>query len=136
MAKVDSTGDRIAKWMRGIAVVLALSWAGFWTFFGIASGIAERVSPVGVLYHSIFPGLIFLVSAIVAWRWGFIGGILLIVESLLVFVAYPIMFGQMPLLIMVFTLLTLALPPLIAGLLFLVSHRTSKKPKSSQTTGT
>ena len=54
--------------MHRFAVGLALAWAGFWTFFGIASGMAEGLSPLGILVHGSFPGLLFLVSALIAWR--------------------------------------------------------------------
>ena len=74
MTNINYTGDRTTKWMRYVARALALIWAGWWTFFGLASGLAEGLSPAGVLLHATLPGLIFLVSAVITWRWEAIGG--------------------------------------------------------------
>ena len=121
--------------MRHIARILALIWAGWWTFFGLASGLAEGVSPAGVLAHAALPGLAFLAGAAVAWRWETVGVVLLILEGLSVLVAYPIMTcAHFPLATIVFVLLTMALPPIAAGLLFLLGSRrlrTSAMPEKS-----
>jgi len=34
----------------------AILWAGFWTWFGLALGISERLPPLGVLLHTMAPG--------------------------------------------------------------------------------
>ena len=62
-----------------LARILSLAWGGWWTFFGLASGVGEKLRPAGVLVHATAPGLIFLASAILAWRWPVPGGVLLIV---------------------------------------------------------
>ena len=127
MKEIDYTGDRVARWMRYVARALALIWAGWWTFFGLACGLGEGMSPAGVLLHAALPGLIFLVSAAIAWRWEAIGGIVLVLEGLLVFIAYPVMtYSRFPLSTIVFVLLTMALPPLAAGFLFLASWQKSR----------
>lgn len=112
------------KWMRHIAGALVLLWAGFWLFFGVASGIGEGLSRGAVLVHTAFPGLIFLVSAVFAWRTQVIGAAVLLLEGLAVLIAYPIMtYHQFPFSTIVFVILTMSLPPLIAGLLFIASWR-------------
>jgi len=108
------------------ARVLALLWAAFWTWFGFASGIAEGLPPRGVLIHTAVPGLFFALLVVVAWRWQTPGGILLVAAGLFVGVAYPILFRRMPLLTIVLTLLTMAVPPLVAGILLLVEGWSSK----------
>jgi len=49
-------------------------------------------------------------------------GIILIVESVLLFVIYPVMWSYLPLHVRLLTLLVLAVPPMIAGILFIISH--------------
>ena len=115
---------RKTNWMRHVAGALVLVWAGFWLFFGLASGIAEGLSRGGVLVHTTFPGLIFLASAVVAWRTQVIGAALLLMEGLAVLIAYPIMtYHQFRFSTIVFVILTMSLPPLVAGLLFIASWR-------------
>jgi len=105
--------------MRWIARIIALLWAGFWTFFGIASGLGEGLDPAGVFMHTLLPGLIFLGSAFIPWRWQLWGGIVLILEGLVVLIGYPIMaHGRFELNMIISMLLTMALPPLISGILF------------------
>jgi hypothetical protein len=115
-----------AEWMRYTARALVLTWAGWWMFFGLASGTGERLSPLGVLLHAAVPGGIFLISALIAWRWEMPGAALLIVEGLIVCAGYPLMVsGRFPLATILFVLLTMALPPVLAGLLFLAGWRRS-----------
>jgi len=101
------------------ARVLAMLWAAFWTWFGLASGIAEGLSPAGVLVHTAVPGLFFVLLLLVAWRWEPLGGILLVLAGLLIAVAYPLVFRGKPLPMTISVLLTMALPALLAGILFL-----------------
>lgn len=77
-----------------------------------------------VLIHTTVPGLVFLVTALIAWRWQAVGGMLLLLEGLIVAVGYPWRFqGRFPLGTYVFMELTMALPPLVAGVLFLAASR-------------
>ncbi len=109
-------------WLRNIALCLALLWAGWWTFFGLASGFGERLSLVGVVVHTAVPGIVFLASALAAWRWTVVGGIVLLIEGLLVLIIYPIMVaGRFPKATIAFVLLTMAVPPLLAGCLLLTT---------------
>lgn len=110
------------KWMRYSAGVLTLVWAGFWSFFGLASGIGEGLSPMAVLVHAALPGLIFVGSAVVAWRTHVIGAVVLLIEGLVVLIGYPVMtYHQFPFSTIVFVILAMALPPLVAGFLFISS---------------
>lgn len=114
--------------MRHISRALALLWAGWWTFFGLASGLVEGLSPIGVFIHTAVPGLVFLASVAVAWRWEAIGAVLLLAEGLLVLIGYPLMVhGRFPLSTITLVLLTMAVPPLAAGSLFFASWRKSKR---------
>ncbi|MGB5635675.1 MAG: hypothetical protein WBM44_23180 [Waterburya sp.] len=115
-----NAGERVTKWMRYCARALAIIWAGWWTFFGLASGFGEGSDLVGVLIHTAFPGLVFLSVAVLAWRSPAMGGIALLLVGVLTFILFP---GTMdfPFPSRIFMLLTFHLPPLIAGFLSLAS---------------
>ncbi len=69
MADIDFTGDRATKWIRYMARSLALIWAGWWTFFALVSGAGEGLKGLLANAPNALPGLVFLVSAAIAWRW-------------------------------------------------------------------
>jgi len=73
-----------------------------------------------VLLYTAVPGLIFVLLLVVAWRWEAVGGALLVLISVLIAVAYPILFRRLPARTIILVLLTMAGPPLLAGILFLV----------------
>jgi uncharacterized integral membrane protein len=103
------------KWVRYLARGIALVWALWWTLFGLLAGISEGYDWLGIFRHAAVPGLVFLLAAVIAWRWEIIGGTLLILEGIATLVVFP------------FTrtlegFLTLFLPPLIAGTLFVASR--------------
>lgn len=112
--------EQVTKWMRYCARALAIIWASWWTFFGIASGLGEGSDIVGVLIHTAFPGLVFLSVAILAWQRLAMGGILLLLVGVLTFIMFP---GTMrfPFPTRIFMLLSFHLPPFVAGLLSLAS---------------
>ena len=114
MAIINDTGKVTTKWMRYIAVGLALIWAVCWTFFGLVSGAGEGLKGVLTNIPNTLPGLVFLVSTAIAWRWEAIGGVALLMCGLFALFFFHI--GKNP-----FLLLTMVLPPLVAGFLFLVS---------------
>ena len=106
--------------------ILMALWAAFWTWFGLASGIGEKLSPAGVFMHALIPGLFFCALLPVAWKWPMAGGILMAGVAVLVAVAYPaLMFRHRPVRWdwYGFILLTMALPPLATGVLLLAGAR-------------
>lgn len=109
--------------MLWLARGLSFLWAGFWVWFGLASGIGEKLSGVGVLMHTL-PGMVFLVPTVAAWKWPGVGGWVLVGMGVVIAVAYG-MFPpkHLPLQAVVMTDLMLALPPLIAGGLFVAASR-------------
>jgi len=116
------------NWMRWNARILALLWAAFWVWFGLASGIAEGAGFIGTIIHTASPGLILLASALLPWWNAKIGGGLLIIEGLIIAIAYPLIFGsRFPVSTVIYVLLTMSLPPLVAGFLFLLNYRLLKR---------
>jgi hypothetical protein len=117
------------NWTRTIARAIAAVWAGFWMFFGIASSIGEGLHLPGAIMHVLVPGLIFAGIALFAWRWQMHGAVVLIVSGALVMIIYPLVVGgRFPLSTVGFVLLTMALPPLVAGILLLIDAR--KHPRT------
>jgi Na+/proline symporter len=102
---------------RGIAVL----WAGFWLFFYIA----EPGKPhLRVMLAWVGVGLLFLGVALAAWRWEFTGGLLLLVAGLVTGVVYAIWWPpRLSVAIQIFTEIAFVVPPVVAGLLFLLHHR-------------
>ncbi|MCL5745942.1 MAG: hypothetical protein M1541_18790 [Acidobacteria bacterium] len=107
------------------ARALVALWAAFWIWFGLASGLGEGLDFTGVLLHAAVPGLVFAFLALVAWHWETAGGSLLILIALLIAGAYPKMMAGNPRVIFP-TIVVLALPPLVAGILF-VAHSRGKQ---------
>jgi len=117
--------------MRTLARIIAALWFGWWAFFGIASGLAEGGG--NLIFHLIFPILIFAVLLLVVWRWELVECILMILLGLIVAIAYPLPIGQnFPTTTSIFMELTMALPPLLAGLLLIAARRKSRAPAVSE----
>jgi hypothetical protein len=106
----------MARWL---VRLLTAAWALFWLWFGVASGIHEGLPWQGVTLHAVRPGLILVVIALIAWFWPRPGGVLLVVTAFVLAAWYGIYFGHMPTSAKLFVLSTLALPPLLGGLILL-----------------
>jgi len=105
------------------ARTLVVLWASFWIWFGLASGLSEGLDAAGILLHTAVPGLCFSFLVIVAWHWEVLGGSLLVLIGLLIGGAYPEIAAGNTQVAMVPTVVALALPPLVAGALFIVHSR-------------
>lgn len=101
--------------VRYAAKALALIWAGFWVFFALACCIGEGSSMLGIAIHG-GPFIFFLIGALIALRWDLAGGIVLLVEGLAIAIAAPILLHGPNVSL---TILMLAGPPLIAGIVLL-----------------
>ena len=110
------------KTVEYFARALALLWAGFWTCFFIAESLVWH-TPVYRMTIWVCVGLMFVILALVAWRWEVAGGLMLMVAGVLAALAYAI-WGprELPLTTRVTTLLIFGVPPAAAGALFLMHH--------------
>lgn len=105
------------------ARALALLWAGFWLFFFVAESLAWR-TPLHVMMIWVTLGLVFLLVTVVAWRWEATGGVLLLVVAFVAGIAYAMRPpADLPALSVAITTVVLSVPPLVAGILFLLHHR-------------
>ena len=102
---------------------IALLWAAFWLFFITAESIATDTPPLAMsLWMSV--GVIFLLLALLPWRHPRTGGILLLAAALISAVAYTLLPPpNLPLRVRIGTTALFAVPPLAAGLLFLIAPR-------------
>lgn len=106
-----------------VARTLALAWAGFWLFFFVAESAAWR-TPMSVALLWVGLGLLFVVLALAAWRWEMAGGLLLIIAGFLAGVAYAVWSPTyLPAISRVLTTVVCAVPPVTAGILFLMHRR-------------
>ncbi|MFQ5814114.1 MAG: hypothetical protein ACE5I2_13140 [Anaerolineae bacterium] len=115
-------------WQRSTARVLMIIAIVFWLWFGIGSAYVERAGPFNWLMHILVPGGIFILSTLAAWRWEGIGGALLVLEGLaaLSFIVRTFLWGSFTPSTLVLMCLTLGLPPLAAGILFLLYWQRSR----------
>jgi len=112
----------------GIAWSLTLAMVAFWLWFGVASGLSEHLGAGNVVAHLLVPGGVFAGIAAVAWRWRVAGAMLMIAAGGAVFVGYPILFGEFfPTATIVFVLLSMAAPPVAAGVLLLEARRLPRR---------
>jgi hypothetical protein len=111
--------------LRMAGLVVAAAWVLFWTFFAAGEALSARggFSPVPVLFVAALIG-----SLLTAWRLPMAGGILLLVEGLLVCAAYPIGFLRArSISTMAVVLLALAAPAIISGSLLVGSRMSSPR---------
>ncbi len=106
--------------------VLAFAWAFFWIWFGLVSGISEKIGFWATVVHATLPGGICLLAAITSLFWRKTGAWSMIFLGLAIMVAYPLYFGvHFPVSTVLFVLATMALPPIISGVLLLVFGKRS-----------
>jgi hypothetical protein len=109
------------------ARAVALVWAGFWTFFFTAESLAWH-TPLYEMTTWVCVGLMFVILALMAWRWEVAGGLILIAAGVIAALAYAI-WGPRELspAARVITLCVFGVPPAAAGALFLMHHHGIKQ---------
>jgi len=101
-----------------VALTLAVVWGVWWTVLGLVSGLGEGLDALGVVMHTVVPGGICLVLALFAIFRSRSGAWLLLGAGAVLAIGYPFLarpqFGWDVVAVME---LTLAAPPIIAGVL-------------------
>ena len=140
MTGVGRTTGWATKLMRYIARAVALIWAGLWSFFAVGQ-LFDPVAPTSIpprtsedlidllIVASVV--LFFGGGAAIPWRWERAGGVLLVLEGLLVAIATLVQYRDYPEAI-VLVLPIVALPPVMAGSLFLASWWRSRRSGTRQ----
>ncbi len=129
ITKVQTSGPNYLCWAGRI---LALAVAVFWLWWGVGSAYVEGFTLGNLLAHCV-PGLLILICTVVAWKWEMIGGGLLVgvaalVTAFLLSVILSVIRAgyQRAYQVDIMVWLTMALPPLLAGLLLLLSARRAR----------
>jgi len=123
----DTDTKKPAGLLRHVARGLSLLWAGVWLIFGLLSGAGEGARGLLANAPNALPGVVFLASALLAWWRPYAGAVILLIEGVTLLVGYPLLIrGRFPSSMVMLVLGVIALPPILAGLLFLLSRsRTS-----------
>jgi hypothetical protein len=109
-------------WYRRAAAILVVIAVVFWLWFGIGSAVVMQGTAFDWFMHLMMPGGIFIISALIAWRWSRVGGVILALEGLLalIFVIRAYALGNYDASTFILMILTLCLPPLVSGSLFVI----------------
>ena len=130
MAAINSKWQ---SWLRRVGLIIGLVWAVLWTMFLGASALSQGFGPITneALVASVVLAsgvLILWLSIVIAWKRELVGGILLIVAGLLVIIGYPVgAAGRIDPVGIVLVVVIMGLPPVVAGLLFLLSWREERR---------
>lgn len=110
--------------LRTAAKTLMAAVAIFWLWFGVGSAASEKGGPLNWVLHILVPAGMFILSTLAALRRPGIGGTLVTLEGLLAtaFVMRTFYQGRLSASTLVLMFLTLAFPPLAAGIAFLLGE--------------
>ena len=115
---IDS--DRL---MANGARLISNLWAASWISFGVASGISQGLTFVRVVFDLAISGLFFALLQNLARRKALLGGIILFLIGLTLTVALPSISRQPHGNALVIVVSTMALPPLVAGIMYMMDWR-------------
>ena len=125
----NGNGLLSAGWRRKAAWIFVVIAIVFWLWFGIGSAIVTGGTFFDWVMHLMFPGGLFILAALIALRWQRVGGGVL--TFLGVLALGVCLLGSLresySISTAILMLLTLALPPLASGLLFLLDARETYK---------
>ena len=130
MAAINS---KWRSWLRRVSLIIGLVWAVLWTMFLGASALSQGFGPITneALVASVVLAsgvLILWLSIVIAWKRELVGGILLTVAGLLVIIGYPVgAAGRIDPVGIVLVVVIMGLPPVFAGLLFILSWREERR---------
>ena len=106
-----------------VAWLLIVFVAAFWMWFGIASAMGENLGPANAVVHLLVPGGTFIIIGVLARHWRTAGAIALIAVGAFVAIAYPLVYIEFfPASTVALVVATMAVPPLVAGILLLMSR--------------
>ena len=126
------TSTKILKWTPRILCILAIL---FISLFALDSFSSERTfwQNTGAFLMHLIPSFVLLGILIVAWKWENIGGIILIIVVVVLSVfIFNLNYNQRHFTLWqsIMNVSILCLPFVIAGILFIISHRAKKKELS------
>ena len=126
------TSTKVLYWTARILCILAIL---FISLFALDSFSSERTfwqNTTAFLMHLI-PSFVLLASLIIAWKWEKVGGIILtilgVAFSIFIFV-FNYKRNHFPVMTCLLQTLAVAIPFVLAGILFILSHYRKKKELS------
>ena len=122
------------KAMKFAAHVISILWAGFWLFFVGAQLFSEefKFSLVGFLIGAAFT-IVMIGNIVIPFKKSTLGGVILLLEGILLLAWFIIELNNPPKPSSLFVFLTLALPPLLEGIFFIISSKRREIPKEVTT---
>jgi hypothetical protein len=122
-----------SPWRRRAAWILVVITIVFWLWFGVGSALVEEGGWFNWMMHMLIPGGVFIFSALIAWRWQLVGGIMFLLEGVVAsgFLTVALLSGSLSPSTLLMMFLTLALPPFAAGVLFLTYSERQLLSRSS-----
>jgi hypothetical protein len=122
------TSIRLFHWLPRILCILAILFISLFAVDAFAPGLTIWQQLGAFLIHLI-PSFILLVFLFIAWKWELIGGIIFMVIGL---AFSPVIFmlnynRNDSIWLSLVIILTITIPFVVVGILFLVSHRQKKK---------
>ena len=122
------TSVRLFHWLPRILCILAILFISLFAADAFAPGLTIWQQLGAFLIHLI-PSFILLVFLFIAWKWELIGGIIFMVIGL---AFTPVIFmlnynRNDSIWLSLVIILTITIPFVVVGILFLISHRQKKK---------
>ena len=122
------TSIRLFHWLPRIICILAILFISLFAADAFAPGLTIWQQLGAFLIHLI-PSFILLAFLILAWKWEFIGGVIFMVIGL---AFSPFIFilnynRNHSIWLSLVIILTITIPFVVVGILFLISHRLKKK---------
>jgi hypothetical protein len=111
------------KLMANGARLISNLWAASWISLGVASGISQGLTFVRILFDLIISGLFFALLQFLARRREMLGGLLLLLIGVILTVGFPTLSRHLHGNALASVILTLALPPLVAGIMYMMDWR-------------
>ena len=133
---IKMVGGQMGRYRRAAAILVVIAVV-FWLWFGIGSAVVMHGTAFDWFMYLMMPGGIFIISALIAWRWSRVGGVILALEGLLalIFVIRAYAIGNYDASTFILMILTLCLPPLISGFLFALHGRQTMSARLEEKVG-
>ncbi len=123
-----ATTAGILRWTPRIVCILAILFVSMFALDAFAPGLTVWQQLAAFFIHLI-PSFVLLALLIIAWKWELTGGIVFIIIGLLL--SFPIFLRNYrmnhSILMSLVIILAITFPFVLAGVLFVLSHRLSKR---------
>jgi hypothetical protein len=126
------TSTKVLHWLPRILCILAILFISMFSLDAFAPGLTLWQQLGGFLIHNI-PSFVLLAVLIVAWKWEKVGGIILTILGLALCIFVFILNykrNHFPVATSLLNTLMIAIPFVLAGILFILSHYRKKKELS------